>query len=360
MRIVALLHRWAGGVIGLILALLGLSGAVLAWKDWWISAPGARAAGQLSTGDLGAATTRIIGDHADLPRYILFPGDSFGLFRADWGARGHYADHQGLSVAAWDSIWDRPELWLFDLHHHLFAGEAGEIAAGIVALIGLAFIVTGVVLWWRTRRTFAFRLWPKRMTRSAIVRQHRDLGIVVAPVLFLTCLTGAMMTLQPVAGVLLAPFSSAAEMEAALEPPQGQFGAINPALDWGQVYADAQARFPDAALRLVILPTESGQPITIRMKQPDEWLPNGRTMVWIAPDSGAIIATRDALRLPTGLQIFNTAYPLHAGKVGGVLWTVIVTLAGLALAILGTLATWSFWFGGAKPAPAAKARVAKA
>lgn len=356
MRMVALLHRWAGGVIGLILAVLGLSGAVLAWKDWWISAPGADATGQLAAADIGAATTRIISDHAELPRYILFPGDSFGLFRAEWETRGLYADHAGRSVAAWDSIWDRPELWLFDLHHHLLAGEAGEVVAGVVALIGLAFIVTGVLLWWRTRRTFAFRLWPKRMTRSAIVRQHRDLGVVVAPVLFLTCVTGAMMTLRPVAAILLMPFSPAADMESALAPPTGQYGAMNPALDWGQVYANAQARFPDAALRLVILPSESGKPITIRMKQPDEWLPNGRTMVWVAPDSGAIIDARDALRLPTGLRIFNTVYPLHAGKVGGMAWTIVITLAGLALAILGTLATWSFWFGGAKPAPVRAAR----
>jgi hypothetical protein len=36
MRALALLHRWAGGVIGLFLAILGLSGAILALEESWI------------------------------------------------------------------------------------------------------------------------------------------------------------------------------------------------------------------------------------------------------------------------------------------------------------------------------------
>ena len=55
------------------------------------------------------------------------------------------------------------------------------------------FIVTGAILWWRTRRTFRLRLWPRRLTRPAILMHHRDLGIAVAPLLLLTAVTGTMM-----------------------------------------------------------------------------------------------------------------------------------------------------------------------
>jgi uncharacterized iron-regulated membrane protein len=37
-------------------------------------------------------------------------------------------------------------------------------------------------------------------------------------------------------------------------------------------------------------------------------------------------------------------YPLHAGRVGGVVWKMLMTLSGLALTLLGTLAVWTFWF----------------
>ena len=33
--VLVLLHRWMGGLIGLGLAVLGLSGALLLWKPWW-------------------------------------------------------------------------------------------------------------------------------------------------------------------------------------------------------------------------------------------------------------------------------------------------------------------------------------
>ncbi len=40
MKWLDLLHRWTGGVIGLVLALLGLTGCLLVWKTAWIMVPG--------------------------------------------------------------------------------------------------------------------------------------------------------------------------------------------------------------------------------------------------------------------------------------------------------------------------------
>ena len=40
MKLLALLHRWAGGIVGLLLAVIGLSGTVLVWEEYWIGLPG--------------------------------------------------------------------------------------------------------------------------------------------------------------------------------------------------------------------------------------------------------------------------------------------------------------------------------
>ena len=37
----SILHRWTGAFIGLLLALMGLSGAILLWEGEWVSLPGA-------------------------------------------------------------------------------------------------------------------------------------------------------------------------------------------------------------------------------------------------------------------------------------------------------------------------------
>lgn len=346
MKALDLLHRWTGGLFGLLLAVLGLSGAILVHKTAWIDLPHVGDAQVQEVGVLAGAVSRLTSDPGTVPQSILFAARDFGLHRLRHGGQaGAYADQTGAIVAAWDSKWGRPELWLFDLHHYLLAGDTGATAAGVLALVGIGFVVSGAILWWRLRRTFRFRLWPRRMSRGAILRHHRDLGIVVAPILLLSMLTGAMLTLKPVATLLLSPWSSAAEMRAGTAKPDVTGGRLARDFDWAAMFGEAQRRFPTAEFRSLALPREPGDLIVLRMKQPEEWLPNGRTMLWFAPESGRLVAARDALTLPTGLRLFNMVYPLHAASVGGIAYKLTMTLTGLALTLLGTLAVWTFWLG---------------
>lgn len=327
-----------------MLALLGLTGAILVHRDAWIALPHAADARVADPAALAVATARLMADPAVRPQSILYASDGFGLLRLSYteGA-GAYADQAGAIVRRWDSQWERPELWLFDLHHHLFAGDIGEVVIGIAGLCGLFFVMSGVVLWWRMRRTFEFRLWPRRLTRPGIVRHHRDLGIVVAPLLLLSLYTGTVMIFRPVAGAAFGPGTSAA-VEKSLEAPKPLRVPLSDKVDWAAIVRGAHARFPDAEIRLLALPRKDSGLIAIRMRQPEEWLPNGRTMLWFAADSGRLVAARDARSFGRQVRGYNMLYPLHAAKVGGLGWRIVMTLSGLALALLGSLAVWSFWF----------------
>ncbi|RHW17362.1 PepSY domain-containing protein [Sphingomonas gilva] len=361
MRLLDLIHRWTGGVIGLLLALMGLSGAVLVHKDAWVSLPGAEAAQQQSTAAIVAQVEQLMADPADRPQSILFATSDFGLSRLTYpeGAGG-YADQAGRIVTRWDGKWDRPEVWLFDFHHHLFSGDTGEIVAGIAGLAGLGFVITGVILWWRTRRTFKLRPWPKRMSRPAILMHHRDLGVVAAPLLLISLVTGTMLALEPVRNALLSPLSSPAEMKMALLPPEVEGAPLAADLDWAGMIREARRLYPDAEIRILSLPRQPGGLISLRTRQPAEWLPNGRTTLYFAPDSGRLIEARDAFALPLGWRVFNYAYPLHAAKVGGLPYRLVMTLSGLALAMLGSFAVWSFWFRRPRSRARAPARVVAA
>lgn len=345
MRFIDLLHRWAGGLIGLILALLGLSGAILVHKEEWIGLPHAGDARLDDQEALGRVADRLLAN-SNGGESLIFASDRFGLIqqRAADG-QGYYASQTGEIVARWSNQWERPELWIFDLHHHLFAGESGEIVIGIAGLAAIAFVVTGAILWWRTRRTFKFRLWPARMTSPAIRMHHRDLGIAFAPLLLMVALTGTMMIFRPVAAIVLSPLSSHTTILADLSPPDMKSGELAKNLDWRAVIRSAHRLYPQAQLRIISLPRKPGDPITIRMKQPQEWLPNGRTMIWLDAADGGLIGHRDALKMASGTKAFNMAYPLHAAKVGGLPYRFLMTLCGVALALLGSLAVWTFWRG---------------
>ncbi|MGE8143173.1 PepSY-associated TM helix domain-containing protein [Novosphingobium sp. NPDC080210] len=342
MRTIELLHRWGGGLLGLILAVLGLTGAILVYKETWIALPHVDDARVVDPAALGQLTARLLKD-ASGGESLIYANDRFGLVQFRSGNGGFYAAQSGEIVERWSSQWERPELWLFDLHHYLLAGETGKFLAGIAGLAAIVFVVTGVILWWRTRRTFRLRLWPKRLSQPAVRMHHRDLGIVTAPILFLAALTGVMLIFRPVAHVVLAPMGSTATLDEELQSPVFKSAPLASHPDWPAIVERAHRTFPDAAIRIVALPRKAGEPITVRMKRGEEWLPNGRTMVWFDAGSGLILGSRDAGALSPVTQAFNAIYPLHAAKVGGFAYRFLLCIAGIAMAMLGSLAVWSFW-----------------
>lgn len=346
MRLLAWVHRWTGALIGLLLALMGATGSLLLWKEEYLGLTlgGSDAVPPTDPAYYAAITSAMADSASATPRNIIFARDGFGLNSlSDTDGGGFYTNLAGEFVAGWHSSWDRPETFLFDLHHHLLIGETGDLVTGIAGLTGMAFVITGLVLWWPVRKTFRLRFWPARMTRSAIVRQHRDLGVVIAPLLFLTMLTGVMMTLRPVAYLLLSPLSSADEIQAVTAPPPERAGKPGQ-IAWQKIYSIAETRFPDAQLRIASFPREPGALVMLRMKQPSEWLPNGRTLLWFDPATARLVEARDANAHPLGAKALNLAYPVHAAKVGGWAYKILQTITGLALTLLGSLAVWSFWF----------------
>lgn len=344
MKTLDLLHRWIGGLIGLVLAVLGFSGSLLVHKDSWVLLPHASDTQVQETAAIAATVQKIMADPAARPEMITFAGPNFGLNRLRFAdGSGAYTDQAGDLVTHWSNLWERPELWLFDLHHHLFAGDTGETVIGIAAIAGLFFVVSGIVLWTRTRKTFEFRLLPKRISRPAVLRHHRDLGVVAAPLLVLALLTGAILVFRPMAALLLGP-AAPARIDASLKAPPYPRVPLAATHNWRAIIEAARARFPDAEIRSLSLPRQGSGLITLRMKRPEEWLPNGRTTLWFAADTDRLVKARDAARLPGVVKIYNMLYPLHAAKVGGLSYRMVMTFAGVALGLLGTLTVWSFWF----------------
>jgi uncharacterized iron-regulated membrane protein len=361
MKLLDTLHRWTGGLLGLVLALLGLSGTILLYDYLWIGFP---ESGDPLRGDL-ATVTATTEKLMAMPgaQGIIYADERFGLHQLRFGKEaGAYASQSGDLVTRWASQWERPELWIFDFHHHLFAGDSGEWVIGIAGLAGLFFVISGAILWWRTRKTFQLRLWPKRMSRPSIVMHHRDLGIIAAPLLLISIVTGTMMIFRPFAMVMIAPFGSPAEAAKAIEPPKYKGGPLTGKSDYTAMLTEARRRFPDAEFRILSLPRKPGDPISLRMRQQAEWLPNGRSTLWFDAATGELLGARDALAMPSGAQAFNMAFPIHASKVGGWTWRIVMTLSGLAMTMLGSFAVWTFWFRRPKPAkrPAKKTTLASA
>ncbi|MGN8001092.1 PepSY-associated TM helix domain-containing protein [Sphingomonas sp. 22176] len=335
MHLLALLHRWIGAIGGLLLALLGLTGTLLVWRDELTFVPHAGDPVHADPASLAKAVASITSGPKPIDR-ITFAGDGLGVHQVVFrDGSGAYLSQAGETVAHWSSAWQRPELWLFDLHHRLLIGDTGETITGIAGLVGLFFVVTGILLWWRTRRRFRLRLWPMTMKPGAIVHHHRDLGVVAAPLLLVSLVTGVLMVFPALGGGLLAETRS--------RPPRVEVRAGRGSHDLRPLFEAAAATFPGAEFHRLQWPRKAGAPIALRLRQPFEWTPNGRTFVYADPDTLAIVGREDPATAGAAASIREKLYPLHAAKAGGLLWKLAMTGSGIALTLLGSLAVYAFW-----------------
>ena len=88
--------------------------------------------------------------------------------------------------------------------------------------------------------------------------------------------------------------------------------------------ATAKQRYRNAELRRLTLPTKPGQPWSVRMKQPFEWTPNGRTTLYF-DGSGQLLRADDPVTAGTTASVMETFYPIHSAKVGGYAWKLVMT-----------------------------------
>lgn len=334
-------HAWAGAVLSFLIAVLGLSGALLVLKKDYLrmSFSEAREPISLAPAELGPVLDRIEATYGPEGLLYVSIGDpSFGLHKAvlaDGG--GAYIDHSGETVARWARN-GRAEDWLFDLHHYLLSGDAGKLTAGVAGGAAVILAITGLVIVWPSLRMFAWRVWPKSAARRDLLAQHRDLGVVFALPIILIAFTGfAMIYSGPVRTVLNVITLSPAE------PPREQLAASPGTTDWTAALTAARDAFPGGAYpRLASPPRSEAAPASLRLRQPGEWHQNGRTYVLMDPATNLPLAVRDGHALSRADRAFNALYPLHSAGIGGRLYDLLSFLTGLALSVLGLVGTWTF------------------
>jgi uncharacterized iron-regulated membrane protein len=344
MRLLRRVHAWAGLVLALLVAAVAASGTLLVFEADYLRAefPAARAAPPVDARSLGGIVDAIGQQFGREARSVVFGTAEMGLHQVylhDGG--GAYIDAAGRVVDHW-SAGGRPELWLFELHENLLAGETGHLVAGTAGLAAAVMAVTGLVLWWPGARAFRGRLWPRSLQRPALVAHHRDLGVIAAVPVLLLALTGAALVFDEQARTVLGWV-----LPAAPEPdPPAPIDVAAPLAplplpDGLALLAAAQARFPEAALRIVSFADERGT-ITVRLKQEAEWHPNGRTRVTLSAATGAVLDSYDAVRQPLAARAYAALYPLHAARIGGRAYDLLLAASGLALTLLAGLGAVSF------------------
>ena len=331
-------HLWLGLSLGLLFALLGLTGAALLFYTgidaalhpaitigWDGPAPDIRspiwdralATGRTRWHDAqGKWTFEVTGDGGAIPaRYYPMPG--------------HHADREMVWFSADGGRIVRAEpwggylmSWIYELHMQLLAGDPGGQVVGWSGVAMLLLLASGVIAWWPKgswRKALAFK------RDAAPIRRLRDLhklsGLWSSALLFVLVATGVLLALPTVTQALLSP---------APVPAPRATGDGTGRITIVRALAAAQRALPDGRIVFVDVPSARDGAIRVRVQVPGD--PHRRfpgSYVFIDPSSGRVLAIHDIRRAGAGTAVASWIRTLHDGTVGGMATRILAMLLGL-------------------------------
>ncbi len=232
-------------------------------------------------------------------------------------------------------IWgDYLVTWMYDLHYTLLFDTNGKITVGVLGLLMLFSLLSGLWLWWPSASRWRTALKP--VLREGSVRRIYDLhalgGAYGAVLLIVLAITGAGLALPEQTRSLLDNLMGIR--------PAPEVTAHSVSDDAMRINLDdavfmARERFPQAEVRWVDVPSIGEGPISIRLHQPDE--PGRRfpkTRLWIDPYSGKILAIRNPADNLAGNTVLDWLHPLHNGEAFGLTGRWIAFVSGFVPLLL--------------------------
>lgn len=356
------LHRWLGVGLGLWFVLVGLSGALLVWRDaidGWLNPQWLRAAPGTPALPI-ARIVEIAQDRHELGRIERVrppaePGEVYRLqvrasrSRVESGRIEAFiepASGELLGVRSLESrTLSRADAMrlLYDFHRNILLGEPGSNFVGIAGFLLMASAISGAVLAWPRSREHLRRLlrvgWRANTTRL-LFDLHRCTGVLIVTVLLLSTATGATLVyLNYVRDIV----SQVSRVESIPVLPFRAVVAGEDGLPLHALVSRVQTAFPDRHLRELRFSERGLTGTQFHLRAPGDEHRDGDTIVWVHPVSGELLAERSDRTRSAGEAFMHWLLPLHVGSAFGTAGLVAMALAGIAPLLLAASGTWVWW-----------------
>lgn len=351
------IHLWLGLGLGVLFALLGLTGSALVFYveiDRALNAPTMTESAPEAPGwqsqewDRALATGRRHwpergGD------WSFEVSDESGFIHARYyppaGHHEHHAEREmvwfapdGGSVVRSATWGDYLMSWLYELHMHLLAGDLGSQIVGWSGFVLLVLLISGVATWWPRgswRKALAFK--RNAVSQRRLRDLHKHFGLWSAGLLLLLGLTGALLALPDIKTQL---FAATIARPDAMPTPQ----STRPSGAQISVYDALQAAhraLPDSRLAFIDVPDGGTAPIKVRVQVPgDPHRRFPRSMIFVDQYSGAVLSVHDVRRGNAANATETWIRPIHDGSIAGLPTRILAVLIGFtpgALLITGFL-----------------------
>jgi len=365
------IHLWGALVLGLLLAVICLSGSLAVLRfdiDQMVHGRGAQDGGEPASWDRVIATAQagdcpLADDELDWIAAPRATGGAIELwYRPDGGdyQRRFLCPVRGSVLGDTRGHWLSASMaWIAELHRTLLLGAVGGWLLGIGAFALLGFVATGLYLWWPSLRRGWAAVGRIRWGTGSFLRHydtHQVVAIWCIPVFVLVATTGAMWEWRWFdAGVQYALGANSTELgyaerhipwrDAPFAGRDGLVAAARAAVDgevdevtwlgpYPEPHADETAADGDEQ-------AGEAHPLSIYFAYPGVMDPyTGGVIVSVDPWTGAVLDVDDPRTGSLGKRMRRSMFALHAGWWGtpGSFWAwtgrILYILVGIAPTVL--------------------------
>lgn len=360
-------HLYLGFFAGSLLAIIGLTGSILVFYQELqgvvnpefniVSVPTERTAVYRSLDEIIAAADRVKPSGSRLEK-IYYPRHEDIAFKLLYFVRAPEQENDGdgyyifidpytakvKGVQLWHPkgrFWERPLIsFIMNLHWCLLLGKSGGVVVGILAVLSVFSVLTGLIVWWPLTGKFRQALTLKR--KAGAVRFNFDLHkitgfystIILLPVIF----SGVYFNLPDQVNTIVRQFSSLERSNAwkgIAEQVHLTKSRGRQQLTVRQIEKVVQQRYPNGKLWMIKKPSEPDGVYLVWQRGIDELSRFvGYRDIAIDQYSGQILKVHDSGTGSAGDILLDWQWPIHSGHAFGWPGRILVLLSGLACPLL--------------------------
>ncbi|WP_445176350.1 PepSY-associated TM helix domain-containing protein [Microcoleus sp.] len=338
-QIALILHRYVGVMVGILLAIVSLTGSSLVfWKEinvflnpqmFQVIPQGDRVSVQFAIDTIRSAYPHWQLNFLELPRaldsvytarMLLNSSDFAYVYLNPYTGEVLGFQQWGLTVMS----------FIYNFHVSLLGGKAGETVVGICGLLLLLLSLTGIILWpgWKKLVAgFAIRWHSARQLINYDL--HKVGGILSCVFLIAIASTGtAMIFNTQFKGVIYSLVGT---------PKLPELTSTMVA-NASPVTADIILKKADLALPgktiYITFPSKRQGTFVVRKKLVGDIHPNGSSNVYLDQYSGQVLRVENGFTAPVASQIINLLFPVHIGAFGGLPTRILYVFIGLTPTLL--------------------------
>lgn len=337
------LHRLIGIIIGIVIAVIGLTGSALVfWHEIHHELNSALTEvvpqeQSISIDEIEETVQKAYPDWQISSIYMpRFPNNSYAVTIASKENKSLNVYVNPYTNAILGSLqWESTLMGIiYEIHDSFLAGDIGKKVVGICGILLVLMSISGVILWngWH-RLAFGFKIRWRSPGKLVNYDLHKVGGILSVGFLVLLALTGFCLTSSKQTRELMHFLTNTPSIP---DPTSTVIGSQTP-LKMSKLLELANNALTAGEVTVIYYPEKPDSAVSFTKKQPQEANYYGRTYLYLDQYSGKVLRIDNPLTESLRTKLANAVFSifiLHTGRYGGQPMMILYVVVGLVPTIL--------------------------